>query len=76
MRGHVGDDHVVDVDLKLVELRVLGLDRVADLVVALDQGAHGEGEVAVGQAGHHEQRLADVGELFGGGSVRVWRVGR
>ena len=64
MRGHVGDDHFVDLDFELVDLRVLRLDGVAELVVALDEGAHGEREIALGEAGHHQQLLADVGELL------------
>ena len=67
--GHVVDDEFVDADFELVELGILGLDGGGEFFVALDQRAHGQREVAVGQAGHHEQRFADIGDLLGGGTV-------
>ena len=62
-------------DFELVELRILRLDGGGELLVALDQRAHGQREIAVGQAGHHEQGLADVGDLLGGGAVGVGTLG-
>ena len=58
-------------DLELVELGVLRFDRGGELLVAFDERAHGQGEIAVGQAGHHEQCLANVGDLLGGRAVGV-----
>ena len=59
----------VDVDFELIELRVLGLDRGGKFFVTLDQRAHGQGQVAIGQAGHHEKGFADLRDLFRGGTV-------
>ena len=73
--GHVVDDQFVDADLEFVELGILRFDRGGELLVALDQRAHGQGEVAVGQAGHHEERLADIRDLFGGGAVGIGALG-
>ena len=64
VRGHVGDDQFVDVNLELVDLLILGFDGVGELVVALDERAHGHDEVALGESAHEQDLLADVGELL------------
>ena len=64
VRGHVGDDHFVDLDFEPIDRRILGLDDVAKLVVALHERTHGERKVPFGEARHHQQLLTDVGELL------------
>jgi hypothetical protein len=69
------DDEFVNGDFEFVELGIFRFDGGGDLFIALDQGAYGQGEVAIGQAGHHEKGLADIRDLLGGRTVGKRNVG-
>jgi hypothetical protein len=64
MRGHVGDDHLIDLNLQLIDLRILRLDRIGELVVSLHESTEGEPEIPLGEAAHHQELLPDVVELL------------
>ena len=51
------------IDLKLVDLGILRLNKVGELVVPVHQRPHGLGEIPVGQARHHQHRFADMRQL-------------
>ncbi len=64
VRGDVGDDEVVDVDFQSIDLAVVGFDRVAQFVVAIDERPQRERETSFGKPAHHQKLLSDVGELL------------
>jgi len=49
---------------EVIDLRILHLDGIAKLVVALHQRAHRQRQVAFRQARHHQQLLADIDKLL------------
>ena len=67
------DAVLVDLFLELIDLFVIGDGVCAKIIVAIEQAFHGAIETALGQAGHHEDVVAQRSERFVEGSENMFR---